>query len=285
MTTIPSRPYAIIKTGLPSVTQVLEELSKPGLRWAAARETANFAVHHPGEWMHLSDEQAVDKLYRHHGGVWASRAAMGTLLHRCLEYLASGRDLSPEVVDTLLRTAMQNTKDCRLWWQEPYDKVHERVLGYVNGLEEFWQDYAPEGVASEVVVRSPGNYIGTADLYATLNDDPRYTLLDLKTTAQQGDGKGFYADSYSLQLHAYAHATERIHYDIDQGRVVEAGTRALAMPQRLAVLHLQGNTRYTLWEIPLTPNTFDQFMALLQVHRWRKNPPKARLILRESAIL
>jgi PD-(D/E)XK nuclease superfamily len=276
--TIPARPYAIVKTGLPSVTQVLTELSKPGLSWAAAKETANFAVRHPGEWMHLNDDQSVDKLYKHHRGVWMGRASMGTLMHRFMQVLADGKEITPELVDTYIRTAMHTTKDTKLWWNEPYDKVHERVLGYVNGLEQFWQDFDPQGVASEVVVRYPGKYIGTADLYATLNDDPRYTLLDLKTTAQQDDAKGFYADSYTLQLHAYAYATERVHYDLDNGKVVEAGASNAPKPRRLGVLHLRGNTGYNLWELPMSDETFAHFMQYLDLHLWRRSLPKPRLL-------
>ena len=135
---------------------------------------------------------------------------MGTLCHGFMQSLAEGKDLTPESVDTAIKTIMKSTRNARLWWDEPYDKVHERVLGYVNGLEAFWQDYRPEGTASEVVVRYPGAYIGTADLYATLNDTPVYTLLDLKTTGNQTSSRGFYTDSYSLQLHAYAFFRSRV---------------------------------------------------------------------------
>ncbi len=277
---IPARPYA--NSSLPSVTTVIEELSTPGLSWAAARETARFAVYHPNEWMHLSDEQAIDRLYRHHRGVWDGKAATGTLLHRIAAHLADGSQLSPTEVEAAVRTAMDHTKDARSWWKEPFDKTVERVLGYVNGLETFWADQNPSSCESEVVVRYPDVYIGTADLCATIGGVR--TLVDLKTTAQQTQSKGIYADSWALQLHAYAYATERVNYDVVDGDVVEVSTTAWDQPDRLCILHLRGDTGYTLREIPKSDDVFQHFLRLCQIHEWRKHPAGARIIAR-GAIL
>ena len=252
------RPYSRIGGTEPSVTTIIGDmLGKPGLPWAAARETALFAVHHRDEWSALGAEDAVDLLRRHHRGVWDSRAAMGTAAHAVNEAWCRG-----ETVDlgAMVQEMAATERQARSWAGRE-DEVVAALDGYVAGLERFWTDWAPETVAVEYVVRTPGAYIGTADWCAVL--DGRPLLLDIKTTAQQEGDKGIYHDSWALQLAAYRFGVEAVTYaPDDKGRLAEVGTGAVPETAGAAVIHLRGDGDYALLPLEADRAMHETFLNL-----------------------
>lgn len=271
------RPYARIRNAEPSVTTIIGALDKPGLPWAAARETAMRAVYHE-DWRDMDPAQAVDLLRRHHRGVWDGRAAVGTLVHAVNERWAAGEDAD---VDQMIGDALESDRAAAGWRAEPAlfaDVVH----GYLDGLERFWHEWTPEQHEVEAVVRMPGVYVGQRDWRCRMGG--RGWLLDLKTTAEQDAEKGIYADSWPLQLAAYNHAPEIVRYaEGDDGRPVEVGTEPNGVAERCGIVHLRGDGHFALYEIDAGRDVFDRFLDLARVHAWRRKPPVPRPITREGA--
>ena len=284
-TPVPSRPYAKLKsTQLPSVTTVLNELGKPGLHFGSAKESALLADFHQDRWTHLADDEAVRRIQTHFQGLWNSAAAWGTLTHSAIEHFAAGEDVT---VAQLVEHVMATDRNAQLWKGEPMGDLVEKALGYVVGAEQWWDAFAPEVTWSEAVVRAPGLYVGTCDMRARIYakwptdgyEGVQDVLLDTKTTSRREEDKGYYLDSWSLQLHGYACAREVVHYEAaedDKGRVhvEEVGTEPWTLPQRLAVLHLRGDTQFGFYEIPFSINTYNRFVDLCAIHQWRKALPK-----------
>jgi hypothetical protein len=262
-TDIPSRPYARIKSE-PSVTTIIGELNKPGLDWGAAKETAMHAVYGHDEWFGLEDKEAVEQLRRHFKGVWDGRAAMGTIVHTVNEAWINGE--SPDV-EMLVKDTPSFAKEI--------DRKTEEANRYVDGLERFWNDWSPSEFRSEDVVRQPGLYIGTRDLFGRLRG--RTTLLDLKTTAQQDAAKGIYGPEWSLQLAAYNHATERVEYARDlHGKIQVSDVHDNEKASRCGIVHLRGDGNYVLFDVDAGADQFDAFLRLLDVHLWRKSCPNPK---------
>lgn len=273
----PARPYAG-KRGVLSVTTVLDALGKPGLPWGAARETAIFAVLHREEWESLAEVEAIDRLRKHHRGLWDGRAAMGTLVHRVNEAWTWGETAD---VDELVRDIAAEKAGPKIWRGQE-DVVVDDAAGYIDGLERFWTDFAPVTVATEEVVRFTAagksyEYIGQRDWVAEI--DGKRLLLDIKTTARQlvdGDDldQGTYFDSWRLQLAAYALANEIVDYDADGN---ETGTHPNYPVEGCAVLHLRGDGAYTLWQVQAGAEEQSLFLRLVDIHRWltdgHKKPP------------
>ena len=262
-TDIPSRPYARIKSE-PSVTTIIGELNKPGLDWGAAKETAMHAVYGHDEWFGLEDKEAVEQLRRHFKGVWDGRAAMGTIVHTVNEAWINGE--SPDV-EMLVKDTPSFAKEI--------DRKTEEANRYVDGLERFYNDWDPTEFRSEDVVRQPGLYIGTRDLFGRLRG--RTTLLDLKTTAQQDAAKGIYGPEWALQLAAYNNAKEIVTYKRDErGKVVPDQVSENEVAEFTRIVHLRGDGNYTLFDVDAGPDQYDAFLQLLHLHLWRKGcaPPK-----------
>jgi|GEM_PF-3182113 len=271
------RPYSRIRGKKEaSVTTIIGAgKSIDGLSYAAAKETALYAVHHPEAWQDLDPEEAVDLLRKHHKGVWNGRAAMGTLIHSVAEAWCDG-----EIVDVhALVYEMAETNRDAITWQGRESEVCERADLYVDGLEQFWRDTKLKPVAMEIVVRWPGLYIGQLDLIADLYLPGRGVtrcLVDYKTTDQLDPSKGVYGDSWSLQLAAYRHATEIVEYELDEkGKVREVGTKPYDYGiEACIIVHLRGDGDYTLYEVPAGADEFDGFVRLAQTYQFFKTLPK-----------
>lgn len=276
----PTRPYANKRGGPPSVTTVLNAMGKSdALPWAAAKETALFAVFHPDEWSDLAPAEAVERLRKHHRGLWDGRAAMGTLVHAVNEAWSWGEDVDiAQVVERILA----DKRPPQIWRGREADVVAE-AQGYVDGLERFWFDYEPDTVATEEVVRYTGagksyEYVGQRDWTfrsPLLGDD--ICLADIKTTASPenpDEPHRYYLDSWRIQLAAYALANEVVTYDAEGN---EDGVVANYPVQRTAVLHLRGDGDYRLVEVRAGAEEQGLFLRLMEVHRWlqsgHKEPP------------
>ncbi|MGC8490033.1 MAG: PD-(D/E)XK nuclease family protein [Clostridia bacterium] len=270
------RPYARIPGSEPSVTTIIGDmLAKPGLPWAAARETALFAVHHQDEWADLSPDQAVERLRRHHRGVWDSRAAMGTALHAVNEAWCRGAvvDLGDLVVGLI------DTERTARMWAGREDEIVSSLDGYVAGLERFWDAWAPSTVRSEYCVRQAGVYVGTADWLADVSG--RRLVLDLKTTAQPDAERGVYHDSWALQLAAYRWAPERVEYGDPAagGPPTEIAGGPNEAADGAAVVLLRGDGEFSFFEVDASREMHQAFMWLANARsRLRALPVPAPIL-------
>lgn len=214
----------------PSVTGVLGIMEKPGLSFAAAKETAIFAVLRRDEWESLTPAEAIERLRKHHRGVWDDKASRGTAVHALAHEWARGNEIDVP-------------PDC---------------APYIDALERFYADWRPSWVALErsVIYDYPDSevsYGGSFDAIGDLADGQRW-LLDVKT------GSAIYPDT-ALQLAAYRHAPLMGIYD-DTGALVD--TEPMPKVAECGVLHLRDDGTYAL--IPMEANA-DEFAFFLHARR------------------
>lgn len=264
------RPYARDPAAPPSVTQVLDSLSKSGLSWGAAKETAEFAVHHQGSWMDLPPRDAVTRLYRHHRGIWDHRALIGSALHRVNAEWCQGNTVK------LLDIIQELRQDSPLWRGMPEAELYAELLPMADGLAKFWLKAEPQPLSWEQVVRyTPGPldygygtglaYIGTLDWRVKMNG--QNLLLDLKTTGKVKPGSAKYWDVWRLQLAAYRYANEAVIYRDGE----ERGSFELPGVDGCAVVHLYRDGHVELNPVQAGPAEHEVFLALLRVYNWRKS--------------
>jgi hypothetical protein len=257
------RPYAKDPNAPPSVTQIINTLDKPGLSWGAARETANYAVHHTDQWIDLPAIDAVTTLYRHHRGVWDHRALVGSALHEINAQWCQGHTVS-------LRTIVEDIRArSRLWQKTPEVELYEELVPMASGLGDWWKVANPEPLSWEEVVRWSTHpdlaYVGTLDWRARVNGQT--FLLDLKTTGSVKHGKGKYWDNWRLQLAAYRYATEGLVYD-DEDHV--ASVVSLPPVDAAAIIHLYRDGHVEFHPVKAGPEEHRQFLNLRAVYGWRQ---------------
>lgn len=213
------------KTAHPSVTKVLDCLSKEALAPGAVKECAHYLFNHP-DAANVRDGQALTgRLIRHYKGVWEAKRDRGSFMHAVNEAWVAGNTV----------------------------EVPEDCAGYADALEAFWTDWKPEWVHVErtVVYDHPEvGYGGTFDFIANLAG--RDKLGDIKT------GKNIYSEVL-WQLAAYRYAQAMAVYDeIGQFTCTEP------MPEvdGCVVLHLHDDGTYTLLDVNVTRQHFDEFLAL-----------------------
>lgn len=163
---------------LPSVTNVLQALSKPALpRWAA-RTVAEQAWTLRESIGKLERDEAIDLLK---GAPWRSStraASRGTNVHTLIE-------------------AMQIAEQ----WEDVH--VDDVTAPYAVQVEKFLSKHDVAAEFTEVTLFGDG-YAGTADFVGTI--DSRYVFADWKT------GKDLYPE-VALQLSALKHARWRVDDD------------------------------------------------------------------------
>lgn len=216
----------------PSVTGVLGVLDKPGLSWGAAKETAIFAVLRRDEWDTLTAAEAIERLRKHHRGVWDDKANRGTAVHAMAHDWARGNEIDVP-------------PDC---------------AAYIDALEQFYADWRPTWVALERSVIYPDpidGYGGSFDAIGDLSDGRRW-LLDIKT------GASVYPDT-ALQLAAYRAAPYMGVYD-DKGELT--GTETMPAVQACGVLHLCDNGSYGLIPMQAGPDEFAFFLHARRLWAW-----------------
>lgn len=287
MTTRLHRPYARKKGGPPSVTTILGCMDKPGLSWAAARETAMFAVLHVNEWAVpgadqelepgvtvLDEAAAIDRLYRHHRGVWDHRAALGTLVHSVNECWAHGEDVDLEAMVDEVR------KGSHVWARMDPAQVLAEAEVMVDGLEAFWSAFRPATISAEDVVRYPGHggssgYIGQNDWRVTMfsGDTQKVErwLLDVKTSGKVDPTEGLYPDSWRLQLAAYRYAKEIVDYD---DKANETGTRPLEPVDRCGIVHVRADGSWALLPMQAGVEEHSRFLQLRFIWQWVNHDSK-----------
>jgi hypothetical protein len=254
------RPYA--NGVLPSVTQVTGILSAPGLPWGAARETAMFAVHHTDQWMDLPVPDAVNRVYRHHRGVWDHRALLGTAVHTVNAEWCKGNTVR------VLDVVQEMRETSQLWRQMPETQIYGDLLPMTDGLAQAWHALEPETLSFEQVVRYPDErlgYIGTFDWRANINGQT--ILLDLKTTGKRKPGQNKYWDTWRLQLAAYRYCKETVVYSPDG---LEMGTMELPPVDGCAVVHIYGNGAFQVDGVEAGPREHEVFLGLRDAYGWRQ---------------
>lgn len=226
----------------PSVTTVLNVINKPGLPWGAAKETALFAVHHQDEWTGLAPDDAVERLRKHHKGIWTDKAKRGTAVHELAKEWAKGNE-----VDV------------------PVD-----FAPFIDALERFYLDREPAWVEVERTVLYRDNvegYGGTLDAIADLNDGARW-LLDIKT------GADVWPEA-ALQLAAYRYAPELAIFDAAGRELI--GTDPMPTVDRCGVIHLCDDGTYRLVPIDAGPRELAAFKAARELWQWTTKDAKTVL--------
>lgn len=154
----------------PGVTTLLNGRPKDALKYAAAREVAEYVADNLSQaprWRAMDRGALVDTLKRVPFDRWKRAAAKGSELHVFAEHLISG--------DPII--------------------VPGRIRGYVESCARFLDDWKVYGAATEVVMASfTHHYCGTADV---IHDG---TLYDYKSGA-----KGVFPET-ALQLTGYEYS-------------------------------------------------------------------------------
>lgn len=172
--------YSVNGERVPSVTGITGVLDKPGLPWAAARETALWALHN----RELVDQLGADAWLRTangvHRDVWNAKRDRGTDLHAS--------------ADALVTTG--------------YVDVPEEQRALVESAADFLDRWDVKPIFNETPVFSlEHKYAGRPDLIAELSDGNTW-LLDFKT------GSGVYPEM-ALQLAGYRYADYLVAYGDD----------------------------------------------------------------------
>ncbi|HEX7355270.1 MAG TPA: PD-(D/E)XK nuclease family protein [Mycobacteriales bacterium] len=263
------------------MTEIIGYKAVPGLPWGAAKETALYAVNSFDEWRDLLDDAATDVLRLRHRAVWDSHASIGTALHAVNEAWDAGTEVD---LDALVCDMADSDKQAKLWQGHEAETV-DRLEGYVDGLEKFWNVHRPIERRCEECVRTPNVYVGQRDMVATINwrGAKSRVLLDIKTTHEQDPEKAVYHDSWALQLAAYRYAEECVGYALnDAGKVVETGAWENDPVDACAVIHLRGDGGFTLYEVAADEDAYQAFLALASFGRWDR-ALKAPRTVEESA--
>ena len=199
--------YEIDGKPVPSVTQILGVLDKPGLPWWGMRVgvegVKTLALRNgPLTTISLPVDTLVSQLTEHKLTVNHQRdkaGARGTSVHKIAEQFAkTGKAPDP-------------------------DTLPESERGYVEAFFKFVAEREPEFVRTEVIVGHPLGFAGTFDAHAMI--DGELWLLDYKSS------KGVYPESMHPQLEAYDEAA------------VEMG---LPEADQRVIVHLQPSGEYAL---------------------------------------
>jgi hypothetical protein len=235
----------------PSVTTVLEILSKPALVYWKGQEVARAIYRDSKSFFGEKWEQGEDAAIK-----WAmakadesrdTAAKLGSSIHLLADMYARG-PVSPAIGFHVSEQEI------------PYLDAWKRFTAFLEA-----QDASI--VSSEHAVWGEG-YAGTYDLIIREMDE--LWMVDIKTS------KGIYPE-YALQLAAYGHAT---------GIILPNDPKLYPMPKidHYAVLHLRPDAYpvdgYKLIEYPVTERDYFSFISALDLYEWRKEDRfnKARLL-------
>lgn len=150
---------------------------------------------------------------------------------------------------------------CERWLLGAECFVEDRDAGYVDALEKFFIEHAPEKIEVEFICLSARGYGGRSDMIARLKDG-RVLLIDLKS------GKR-HAIEHTLQLSAYRYADGIATYG-DDGQL-SATLRPLPVVDGCACLYVASDGTYSLVEYPADEEAFARFLGLLDAYRWTRS--------------
>lgn len=218
-----------------SVTTLLGALGKPWLGGWAAKMVAEYAYDRQDVWAGLTKAEAVRLLK---GAPWDKRDAaadVGTAVHSAIESLVLGQTPPP---------------------------YPPEIAAHMANFNRFVSDYRPDWQAAEAAVFSRRyGYAGTLDGIVGIGG--RTYILDVKTS------KALYADTFPLQLAAYAHAEFIGLPDGSEGTLpaIDGGV----------ILHLTADD-YRLVQVRVDADVFNAFLYVVQAYRWQHDTSKTALL-------
>lgn len=227
------RKYVWPPTGevFPSVTTILNVISKPALVDWAARQAAIYAVRERPRLSKMEPTLAVNEIATTHKRITELSSEIGNHVHECVEssILADGIEHNP--------------------WPEQ-----------MRHYEAWKQLFKPEFMLTEATVYNRQVcYAGTLDILANINGIT--TLIDIKT------GKNLYPEM-ALQLAAYANGEfVGAHTTNEDGESVWTEAR-LPKVEAAAVLHLR-MTGWRFVPVEIGPEVFTAFRHVNEVFRWK----------------
>jgi hypothetical protein len=239
----PEGPDSSVIIQLPSVTTILDVISKPALYgwyWKTTVEGIAELLRQDGLKGATSDElkgMLKERKLRPYD-LRGTAADRGTHAHDILESLATGA-ATPDLV--------------RSYYAERTEQKHEPPMdGFTAGVLKWWEETQPKVIAAEELVYSLRHgFAGTFDLL-WMNGNARSCLTDLKTS------KAVYAEAH-LQLAAYKLAWEETHpTPID----------------RMTVLRTTEDGDYEHTTVDADP---DLFLRLIELWHWQQEREAERV--------
>lgn len=221
---------------VPSVTTILNNLSKPALPNWAAREVATFAVENMLSWENLPPGDAIDLLKRAPYRNMRSKGNIGTAVHEAVElWMGEGiniPDLSGKEVEV--------------------DDLD--LLPYIAGAVQYLNQHVARIIHTEVTVFSRTfEFAGTVDAIVKLRTG-EIAAIDWKTSNR------IYPE-HALQLVAYSNCEF-----IGRPDGVEVKFPRI---EAAHVVHLPGDATYKAHPVQLTDRAFKTFVALRSIQKWR----------------
>jgi len=230
--------YSLDGKRVPGVTTVLGVLAKDGLKYAAANETAAWALTHRDDIEAMGDTAWLKTASRVFQEVWNASATRGSQVHAIAERLVWGEPVPDEDPDGLP-------------WPDDVRRMGEQVARFMDT----W-DVDPILVERPVFHEGHG-WAGRPDLVADLKDRARW-LIDYKS------GTGVYPET-ALQVGAYGQAT---HVQVP-GPDGELRDDPFPKVDRYGVLHVRPDT-WTLHPLKVDRSTYATFRHLQQAYPWTR---------------
>jgi hypothetical protein len=216
---------------VPSITNIIDTLSKPALKFWAAREAANYAADNREKLAGLKRDEAFT-LVRNapFARTDDSPSAIGDIVHGWIERHVKGDSPSHDEIYASHHTA------------------RDMYLHFVK----FRDTYSPEFTDAEFTVWSDKHgYAGTADISMRINGV--HVLADTKT------GQNVYPET-AMQLAALARA--------DVVLTVDGAEHPVPPYERFAILHLRPRSA-TLVPVDNIDAAFETFLALKKAFDWK----------------
>lgn len=243
---------------VPSVTTILEVLSKPALVTWKAQETAKALIRYFSgdniEHAEKTNEELVRWAIQQTDQTRDKAAGIGTSVHLLADLIS--RQDGVAASETPLKAFQVSEQE------KPYAEAFAGFLAFL-------QAQGGRIVSSEHAVWSLNGYAGTYDLIVELPgpwpdmDVPQPVelwLIDIKTS------KGYYPE-YGLQLAGYRWA---------DWIILEGDPRTYPMPEihRTGILHLRPDQYESGWRLIEYPTDYQRdymtFLGALEIHKWRK---------------
>ena len=224
---------------LPSVTTVLEVISKPAVGIFKAKEAARALYRdfvYRDEPVALTEDEAIKWALEESDKARDRAAELGSSVHLLADLLGA------------------NGSQSKGW------PISDMEYPYVEAYRDFLSRYSASNiVSSEHMVWSLDGYAGTYDQLMMI--DGELWLLDIKTSAH-----GPYPE-WGLQLAAYAWA----HWIIVPG---QHAPHQMPAVMRFGILHLRPDlypdTGWRLIEYPCTSRDYGAFLSALDLWKWKK---------------
>jgi len=230
--------YSLDGKRVPGVTTVLGVLAKDGLKYAAANETAAWALTHRDDIEAMGDQVWLKTASRAFQEVWDQSAKAGTQVHTIAERLVWGEPVPDEDADGLP-------------WPDDIRRMGEQAARFMDT----W-DVDPI-LVERPVFHDTHLWAGRPDLVADLRDGYRW-CLDWKT------GKAIYPET-ALQVGAYGQAT---HVQV-VGADGELRDDPFPKVDRYGVLHIRPDS-WALHPLKVNRDTYATFRNLQRALPWTR---------------